>query len=43
MSSHLCHEDLPGYSEAQILHDGCPECEAREARVVPLFTEEECR
>jgi hypothetical protein len=26
---HTYHEGLPGYSPAQILHDGCPECEAR--------------
>ena len=29
MSGHAHHEALPGYSPAQILHDGCPECEAR--------------
>jgi hypothetical protein len=27
--SHNFHEGLPGYGEAQILHDGCAECEAR--------------
>lgn len=26
---HDYHENLPGYSEAQILHDGCEECERR--------------
>jgi hypothetical protein len=26
---HDYHEGQPGYSEAQILHDGCGECEAR--------------
>ena len=26
---HDYHEGLPGFSEAQILHDGCGECEAR--------------
>lgn len=26
---HAHHEALPGYSPAQILHDGCPECEQR--------------
>ncbi len=26
---HDYHEGLPGWSEAQILHDGCGECEAR--------------
>lgn len=29
MTSHDYHEDLPGYDPAQILHDGCEECEAR--------------
>jgi hypothetical protein len=29
--SHDYHVSLPGYSEAQILHDGCGECEARSA------------
>src|SRR5258708_39011043 len=29
MSVHDYHEGLPGYSKAQILHDGCGECEAR--------------
>lgn len=27
--SHDYHEGLPGYHPAQILHDGCAECEAR--------------
>ncbi len=27
--THDYHDGLPGYSEAQILHDGCGECEAR--------------
>ena len=26
---HDYHEGLPGHSPAQILHDGCAECEAR--------------
>jgi hypothetical protein len=26
---HDYHEGLPGFSAAQILHDGCSECEAR--------------
>jgi hypothetical protein len=26
---HTYHEGLPGYSPAQLLHDGCPECVAR--------------
>lgn len=30
--SHAYHEGLPGYSPAQILHDGCDECEQRAAR-----------
>jgi hypothetical protein len=29
---HDYHDALPGYSEAQILHDGCGECEARSKR-----------
>ena len=29
MSVHDYHDALPGYSPAQILHDGCRECEAR--------------
>ena len=29
MGTHDYHEIQPGYSEAQILHDGCGECEAR--------------
>lgn len=28
---HSYHEALTGYSEAQILHDGCGECEGRAA------------
>ena len=32
MSGHGYHEGLPGYSPAQILHDGCGECEARGQR-----------
>lgn len=27
--THDYHDRLPGYSPAQILHDGCGECEAR--------------
>jgi hypothetical protein len=27
--THDYHEGLPGFSEAQILHDGCGECELR--------------
>jgi hypothetical protein len=27
--THDYHDALPGFSEAQILHDGCAECEAR--------------
>jgi hypothetical protein len=27
--THAPHEWLPGYSPAQLLHDGCPECETR--------------
>src|SRR6185437_12788688 len=30
--SHDYHEGLPGYSERQIFHDGCPECEDRAKR-----------
>jgi hypothetical protein len=26
---HAYHENLPGYDEAQILHDGCDQCEQR--------------
>jgi hypothetical protein len=26
---HAYHDGLPGYSPAQILHDGCEECEER--------------
>jgi hypothetical protein len=29
MSVHDYHEGLPGFSEAQIWHDGCAECETR--------------
>jgi hypothetical protein len=29
MAVHDYHQVLPGYSEAQILHDGCGECETR--------------
>ena len=28
---HSHHESLPGYDKAQILHDGCEECERRAA------------
>jgi hypothetical protein len=28
---HDYHDGLPGFSEAQILHDGCAECEERGA------------
>lgn len=31
--THDYHQGLPGYSAAQILHDGCQECEARGANV----------
>lgn len=31
--SHIYHNDLPGYHEDQVLHDGCPECEHRSASV----------
>ena len=27
--SHTYHDALEGFDERQILHDGCPECEAR--------------
>ena len=27
--THDYHDNLPGYDPAQILHDGCAECEAR--------------
>lgn len=30
--SHDFHEELPGFSPAQILHDGCGECEQRARR-----------
>jgi hypothetical protein len=30
--AHDYHDGLPGYSKAQILHDGCAECEARAKR-----------
>ena len=29
MAVHDYHEILPGFSDAQILHDGCGECESR--------------
>lgn len=29
--SHAHHEQLPGYDPGNLLHDGCPECEARAA------------
>jgi hypothetical protein len=29
--THTYHEKLPNYNAAQILHDGCAECEARAA------------
>ena len=29
MSAHDYHEGLPRYSPAQVLHDGCGECETR--------------
>jgi hypothetical protein len=29
--THTYHDALPGYSDAQILHDHCGECEARAA------------
>jgi hypothetical protein len=31
VSVHDYHEMLPGFSEAQVLHDGCKECETRGA------------
>lgn len=31
MTAHAPHESLPGYDPAQILHDGCEECESRAA------------
>lgn len=31
MSAHDYHDRLPGYDPAQILHDGCRECEDRAA------------
>jgi hypothetical protein len=33
VSVHDYHDGLPGFSEAQILHDGCGECEARAANL----------
>lgn len=30
--SHDYHEQLPGFSPAQVLHDGCRECEHRALR-----------
>jgi hypothetical protein len=33
MGVHDYHERLPGYSPAQILHDGCGECEARGSNI----------
>ena len=33
MGVHAYHEELDGYSPAQIWHDGCPECEDRGAHV----------
>ncbi len=30
--AHDYHQGLPGYSKAQILHDGCAECETRAKR-----------
>jgi len=29
--THTYHDALPGYSPAQVLHDGCDECEQRAA------------
>lgn len=29
--SHVYHDALPGFDPRNILHDGCPECEARAA------------
>ena len=29
--THVYHEALPGYSADDVLHDGCPECDARAA------------
>lgn len=29
MPAHTYHDDLPGFDERQVLHDGCPECEHR--------------
>lgn len=31
MAAHVYHDALPGFDSAQILHDGCPECERRGA------------
>jgi hypothetical protein len=31
--THSYHDGLPGFSPAQVLHDGCGECEARGASV----------
>lgn len=33
MPSHTEHTSLEGYHPSQLLHDGCPECEARAKRV----------
>jgi len=33
MAVHDYHEQLPGFDERQIWHDGCGECEARSARL----------
>lgn len=31
MAVHRFHEGLPGHDPRNVLHDGCPECEARAA------------
>lgn len=31
MATHVYHDNLPGFDPRNILHDGCPECEARAA------------
>ena len=31
MGVHVYHDALPGFSAAQVLHDGCDECEERGA------------
>ena len=38
MSAHTYHPDLPGYDAAQIVHDGCPECEYRGDDIIRAIT-----